>query len=52
MKAKIIKNKSEYKSALKRVDEIFEARSGTPEGDELELLATLIELYEEKAFPH
>jgi len=48
---KLIKNEADYDAALERVDCIFDAKRGTPEGDELELLVTLIELYEEDAYP-
>ncbi len=48
---KIIKNEIDYETALARIDELMDADSGTPEGDELELLVTLVELYEEKAHP-
>lgn len=48
---RLIKNETDYDTALLRVDAIFDAQPGTPEGDELELLVTLIELYEEKAYP-
>ncbi len=48
---KPIKTEADYKAALARADEIFDAKSGTSEGDELESLITLIELYEEIAFP-
>jgi len=51
MKPKIIKTKKDYRAAMARIDEIFDAVSGTSEGEELELLATLVELYESKAFP-
>jgi len=51
MKPTVIKNETEYKAAMKRIDEIFDAKGGTPEGDELELLSTLVTIYEEKAFP-
>lgn len=51
MKPKLIKTEADYEAALERIDEIFDARSGTPEGDELELLATLVEDYEEQEFP-
>lgn len=51
MKPKLIKTDADYQAALARIEQIFDARPGTPEGDELELLATLVELYEEKAFP-
>ena len=48
---KPIKTEADYKAALARVDAIFDAKPGTPEGEELESILTLIELYEEIAFP-
>lgn len=48
---KIIKNEAEYNLALARIDEIMDADPGTPEGDELELLLTLVELYEKEVHP-
>lgn len=51
MKPKLIKTEADYQAALARIEAIFDAKPGTPEGDELDLLSTLIELYEEKAFP-
>ena len=48
---KPIKTEADYKAALARADEIFDAKPGTSEGDELELLITLIEHYEDIAFP-
>ena len=51
MKPKVIKTKKDYKAAMTRIDEIFDSVPGTSEGDELELLTTLVELYEAKAFP-
>ncbi len=43
---------SDYKTALKRIESLFDvAEPGTPEGDELERLAALVEEYEEKHFP-
>ncbi len=48
---KPIKTEADYKAALARADEIFDAKSGTPEGEELESLVTLIEHYEDTAFP-
>ena len=51
MKPKVIKTDKEYRAAMARVDEIFDARPGTPKGDELELLLLLVEKYEEEAFP-
>lgn len=51
MKAKVIKTESEYSAALARLEKLMEARAGTPQGDELELLALLIHDYEDKVFP-
>jgi len=51
MTPKIIKTDDEHAAALARIDEIFAATPGTPEGDELELLCLLVEKYEEAAFP-
>ena len=51
MKPKLIKTKKEYRAALRRIEEIFDAKPRTPEGDELDLLVTLVELYEDRTFP-
>ncbi|MFZ1937359.1 MAG: transcriptional regulator [Thermoguttaceae bacterium] len=51
MKTKLIKTQREYRTALRRAEELMDARPGTAEGDELELLAALIEIYEEEHFP-
>ena len=51
MKPKIIKTETDYEAALARIEEIFAARTGTEAGDELELLTTLVELYEAEQFP-
>ncbi|MFT7670469.1 MAG: HTH-type transcriptional regulator/antitoxin HigA [Planctomycetota bacterium] len=45
---KLVKTEEEYDDALGRIGELMSAGRGTPEGDELELLATLVELYEKK----
>jgi HTH-type transcriptional regulator/antitoxin HigA len=47
---KIIKTDIEYQSALKRLDEIFDASAESKEGDEAELLMLLIENYEESNY--
>lgn len=51
MTIKPIKTEQDYDQALQRLEEIFDARKGTPEGDELEILGILIEKYEEYHFP-
>jgi len=48
---KVIKTEIDYQKALSRIDELMDAEQNTPEGDELELLVTLVELYEEKKYP-
>lgn len=51
MTMKLIRSEADYDEALSRLEELMGARAGTPEGDELELLSTLIEHYEEERFP-
>ena len=51
MNLKILKTEVEHNIALKRLDEIFDAEPNTPEGDEFELLALLIDNYETKHHP-
>lgn len=51
MNLKPIRTKRDYNEALKRVGELWGKKSGTPEGDELDILATLIDKYEEEHFP-
>ena len=51
MNPKVIRNEADYEAAMARIDELVEAKLGTPEGDELDLLATLVELYEKDVYP-
>jgi HTH-type transcriptional regulator/antitoxin HigA len=51
MTYKIIKTEEDYQAALSRIDELMDAEPNTSEGDELELLVTLVELYEDKKYP-
>lgn len=51
MEIKLIKTEKDYNQALKRLEVVFDAKKGTPEGDELELLSILIEQYENTHFP-
>ena len=51
MTYKVIKAEGDYQRALARIDELMDAEPNTPEGDELELLINLVELYEEKKYP-
>ncbi len=51
MNIKPIKTKKNYEQAMLRLENIFDAKKGTPKGDELEILSLLIEKYEDKKFP-
>lgn len=51
MMVKPIRNESDYEANLARLDDLIDAAPGTPEGDELEVLATLIERYENDRYP-
>ena len=46
-----IKTKKDYEQAMLRLDDLFDAKKGSPEGDELEILSMLIEKYEDVHFP-
>ena len=48
---KVIKTEEEYEQILKRIEEIFDSKPNTPEGDELEYLVGLVEKYEDENFP-
>ena len=48
---KPIKTEEDYESTLKRIEEIFDSEPNTPEFDELDILTTLVEKYEEKHYP-
>jgi HTH-type transcriptional regulator/antitoxin HigA len=41
-----IRNENDYKRALAEVERLWGARLGTPAGDRLDILATLIDAYE------
>ncbi|MCE2612349.1 helix-turn-helix domain-containing protein [Flavobacteriaceae bacterium D16] len=46
-----IRNEKDYQKALKRLELIFDAKKGTEQGDELEILSILIDRYENENFP-
>src|SRR6185295_14148101 len=48
---KPIRSEKDYEAALKEVERLWGAKDGTPEGDRLDVLATLIESFEEKHYP-
>ena len=51
MNPKIIKSEEDYNIALNRIEEIFDAKPGSPEFDEMELLVKLVEIYEDEKYP-
>jgi HTH-type transcriptional regulator / antitoxin HigA len=48
---KPIRTKPDYEAALKDVERLWGAKSGTRDGDRLEVLATLIDAYEAEHYP-
>ena len=51
MNIKPIKTEKHYEQAMHRLEHLFDAKKGTSEGDELEVLSLLIEKYEDEHFP-
>ena len=51
MEIKPIRSAADYRLALKEVESLMSAEFGTPEGDRLDVLATLVEAYENRHFP-
>ena len=51
MKILPIRNEKDYQNSLNRLEDIFDAKKGTDEGDELEILSILIDRYENEQFP-
>jgi HTH-type transcriptional regulator / antitoxin HigA len=48
---KPIRTKADYKAALAEMERLWGAKSGTPKGDRLDVLATLIDAYEMQHYP-
>jgi HTH-type transcriptional regulator/antitoxin HigA len=51
MNIRPIKSEADYRLALKRLEEIFDAPVGAPESDEADILGILIDEYEKKHYP-
>ena len=51
MKISPIRNEKDYQKALNRLEDIFDAKKETEEGDELEIISILIDRYENEQFP-
>lgn len=51
MNIKPIHNEDDYSAALRQIETLMNAQENTPEGDLLDILVTLVEAYERKAYP-
>ena len=51
MNIRPIRTDDDLRAALRRLEVVFQADEGTPEADEMEVLAALIEAYENKHYP-
>ena len=51
MNIRPIKTEADYQAALQEIDQLFDAEPGTEAGDHLEVLAALVEDYEERVYP-
>jgi HTH-type transcriptional regulator/antitoxin HigA len=51
MNIKPIRTRADYRAALKEIEKLMGAKAGSPEGDKLDVLVTLVEAYERKHYP-
>ena len=51
MEIRPIRSEADYQAALKEIEKLIDSQAGTPEGDRMDVLATLVEAYEAKHFP-
>ena len=51
MEIRPIKTENDYFKSLQRIEELWGAKKDTPDGDEFDLMVTLVESYEMKHFP-
>lgn len=51
MMMKPIRTEADYEAGLERIEALIDAKLGTPDADELEILASLVERYEAERFP-
>ena len=49
MEIKTIKTEDDYRATLREIESLMTADSGTPEGERLDVLVTLVEAYESEA---
>ncbi len=46
-----IRTDADHRRALAEIEQLWGAADGTPEGDKLDVLVTLVETYEERRWP-
>ena len=51
MNIKPIKTEEDYRTTLEEIESLMTAEPGTPEGERLDVLVTLVEAYERKHYP-
>ncbi|HYB89755.1 MAG TPA: transcriptional regulator [Candidatus Binataceae bacterium] len=51
MEIKPIRKEGDYEEAVREIERLWGAKEGTPQGDRLDVLTTLVEAYERKHFP-
>ena len=51
MGIKPIRTEKDYRATLQEIESLMAAEAGTPEGERLDILVTLVEAYERKHFP-
>ena len=51
MEIRPIKTEQDYNESIRRIEELWGAKTDTPQGDEFDLLCTLVESYEMTHFP-
>jgi len=51
MDIKPIRNEADYEAALKEVEQLWGAEPCMPDGDQFEVLFTLVEAYEDQHYP-
>src|SRR3989441_1673637 len=51
MEIRPIRTEADYEAAMRRIETLWGSDRGTPQGDELDVLATLVEAYERAHYP-
>ena len=51
MDVKPIHSEADFQAALKEIEKLIDSQPGTPEGDRMDVLATLVEAYKARNFP-